>query len=87
MGLELPSMVIGAFRAQIFLLDHQADGRATASPQSWKEDMQWSRRLDFGWDLGKVKQVSKSPLSALRWNVISAIGSKSLGEACRTVCA
>ena len=42
---------------QIFLLDNGAEGRGTASVDSWKEDLQWARRLDYGWDLRKVKLV------------------------------
>ena len=44
---------------QIFLLDMEGGSRAQASGQKWHEDLQWSRRLDEGWDLGAVKQVSQ----------------------------
>lgn len=42
---------------QIFLLGHDGQGRGTAATECWKEDVQWARRLDQGWDLTKVKQV------------------------------
>ena len=40
---------------QIFLLDCQS--RGTASNAGWREDRQWARTLDHGWDLGVAKQA------------------------------
>lgn len=42
---------------QIFLLDVKEQDRSQADGQMWKEDSQWARILDEGWDLGRVKQV------------------------------
>lgn len=42
---------------QIFLLDMQGSLRGQASGEQWLEDMQWSHRLDAGWNLSAVKQV------------------------------
>lgn len=52
-----PVSDLWGFGGQIFLLDNKDLGRSTAEINSWKEDMQWARRLDYGWDLNKVKQV------------------------------
>lgn len=48
---------------QIFLLDMEGGYRGHASGQKWHEDLQWAHRLDEGWNLAAVKQVScqKSP--------------------------
>ncbi len=47
---------------QIFLLDMEGGFRGQASGQKWHEDLQWSHRLDQGWNLSAVKQVtSPSP--------------------------
>jgi hypothetical protein len=43
---------------QIFLLDVKQQDRSSADGQMWKEDTQWARILDEGWDLGCVKQVT-----------------------------
>lgn len=43
---------------QIFLLGEQAEGRGSAQSSSWREDLQWAKRLDHGWDLIKVREVS-----------------------------
>lgn len=58
--------------SQIFLLDNQDEGRSTAAVDSWKEDMQWARRLDQGWDLGKVKQVWLTAAGANSTSVASS---------------
>ncbi len=42
---------------QIFLLDMEGGCREQASGQKWHQDLQWSHRLDEGWDLSAVKQV------------------------------
>jgi hypothetical protein len=42
---------------QIFLLDVKEQDRSQADGQVWKEDTQWARILDEGWDLERVKQV------------------------------
>ena len=47
---------------QIFMLDHQSEGRGGAPIDAWREDLQWASRLDYGWDLEKVKQVNPSLL-------------------------
>lgn len=44
--------------AQIFLLDMEGGFRGHASGQRWHEDLQWAHRLDEGWNLAAVKQVS-----------------------------
>lgn len=44
-------------RAQIFMLDVKEQDRSQADGQRWKEDAQWARILDEGWDLGRVKQA------------------------------
>ena len=43
---------------QIFLLDMEGGYRGHASGQKWHEDLQWAHRLDEGWNLAAVKQVS-----------------------------
>lgn len=43
--------------AQIFMLDVKEQDRSRADGQVWKEDAQWARILDEGWDLGRVKQA------------------------------
>lgn len=43
---------------QIFLADMEAGDRHVASGQKWHEDLQWGKRLDQGWNLAAVKQVS-----------------------------
>ena len=43
---------------QIFLLDMEGGYRGHASGQKWHEDLQWAKRLDEGWNLVAVKQVS-----------------------------
>lgn len=43
---------------QIFLLDMEGGYRGHASGQTWHEDLQWAHRLDEGWNLAAVKQVS-----------------------------
>ena len=43
---------------QIFLLDMEGGYRGHASGQRWHEDLQWAHRLDEGWNLTAVKQVS-----------------------------
>ena len=43
---------------QIFLLDMEGGHRGHASGQRWHEDLQWAHRLDEGWNLTAVKQVS-----------------------------
>lgn len=50
---------------QIFLLDVKEHDRSKADGQMWKEDSQWARILDEGWDLGRVKQVCTSDMAAL----------------------
>jgi len=44
--------------AQIFMLD--AESRSTANNAGWREDRQWARALDHGWNLGEAKQVCSS---------------------------
>ena len=43
---------------QIFLLDMEGGSREQASGQKWHQDLQWSHRLEEGWDLSAVKQVN-----------------------------
>lgn len=44
---------------QIFLLDMEGGSRGHASGQRWHEDLQWAHRLDEGWNLAAVKQVTR----------------------------
>ena len=53
-GIDLSLWVI----VQIFLLDMEGGYRGHASGQRWHEDLQWALRLDEGWNLTAVKQVS-----------------------------
>ena len=43
---------------QIFLMDMEEGDRHVASGQKWHEDLNWAKRLDQGWNLSAVKQVS-----------------------------
>lgn len=43
---------------QIFRLDTGGGTRGTACGLDWREDLQWARSLDEGWDLGRVKGVA-----------------------------
>ena len=49
---------------QIFLLDMEGGFRGHASGQKWHEDLQWAKRLDEGWNLVAVKQVSCQSVAA-----------------------
>lgn len=49
---------------QIFLLDMEGGYRGHASGQKWHEDLQWAHRLDDGWNLAAVKQVSCQNISS-----------------------
>ena len=40
------------------MADMEAGDRHVASGQKWHEDLQWGKRLDQGWNLSAVKQVS-----------------------------
>ena len=44
---------------QIFLMDMEEGDRHVASGQKWHEDLNWAKRLDQGWNLSAVKQVSR----------------------------
>ena len=33
------------------------ESRSTANNAGWREDRQWARALDHGWNLGEAKQV------------------------------
>jgi hypothetical protein len=57
----MQSLTLCAVAAQIFLLDTQEQDRARADGQAWKEDAQWARILDQGWDLGRVRQAGGLP--------------------------
>ena len=50
---------------QIFRLDTEAGTRSTASGTLYNEDLQYSRTLDEGWDLGTVRRVAQQTLDAL----------------------
>ncbi|KAA6421813.1 MAG: hypothetical protein FRX49_08132 [Trebouxia sp. A1-2] len=56
-ALALPNVLITAVGTKIFLLDLEGGCRERASGQNWHQDLQWSHRLDEGWDLSAVKQV------------------------------
>ena len=57
--LAVPDMDLSLWAMlQIFLLDMEGGHRGHASGQKWHEDLQWARRLDEGWNLAAVKQVS-----------------------------
>lgn len=43
---------------QIFLLDVKEQDRSRADGLLWKQDTQWARILDEGWDLGRVKEAT-----------------------------
>ncbi|KAK9824654.1 hypothetical protein WJX72_012101 [[Myrmecia] bisecta] len=57
-ALALPDVLITAVGTKIFLLDTKNQSRGQASAEHWKEDLQWSRRLDQGWDLNQVKRIA-----------------------------
>ncbi len=48
--------------AQIFMLD--SESRSTANNAGWREDRQWARALDHGWNLGEAKQVCPTGMIA-----------------------
>ncbi|DBB07742.1 TPA: hypothetical protein ACH3X3_009162 [Trebouxia sp. C0006] len=58
-ALALPNVLITAVGTKIFLLDMEGGCREQASGQKWHQDLQWSHRLDEGWDLSAVKQVAE----------------------------
>ena len=60
----VPDLAVPDLAAQIFLLDTKEQDRALADGQVWKEDAQWARTLDQGWDLARVRQARA--LHALR---------------------
>lgn len=50
---------------QIFLLDVKEQDRSRADGLLWKQDTQWARILDEGWDLGRVKEATSHPCASL----------------------
>ena len=54
-------MRVRTARLQIFMLDVKEQDRSQADGQVWKEDAQWARILDEGWDLARVKQARTGP--------------------------
>ncbi|CAL8467114.1 g6650 [Coccomyxa elongata] len=57
-ALSLPDVLITAVGTKIFLLDVKEQDRSRADGLLWKQDTQWARILDEGWDLGRVKEVA-----------------------------
>ncbi|EIE26776.1 S6PP-domain-containing protein [Coccomyxa subellipsoidea C-169] len=64
-ALALPDVLITAVGTKIFLLDVKLQDRSRADGQMWKQDTQWARILDEGWDLGRVKQVAEETIGAV----------------------
>lgn len=50
---------------QIFRLDCEGGTRGTASGTLWREDLQWARSLDAGWNLNHVKAVARGVMERL----------------------
>ena len=63
--LPVPDAIITAVGTKIFLLDRERGHRGTASGEGWHEDLDWSRSLDEGWDLGKVHQAASDVIRDL----------------------
>ncbi|GAB4820554.1 hypothetical protein N2152v2_007600 [Parachlorella kessleri] len=61
-ALALPDVLITAVGTKIFRLDAEGGTRGTATGTSWREDLQWARSLDAGWDLGAVRRVAQQVL-------------------------
>ena len=67
----------GRLTAQVFMLDCQS--RSTANNAGWREDRQWARALDHGWNLGVAKQVcSAGSLLQWRWCACQPVPTSSL---------
>ncbi|KAF5835213.1 sucrose-6F-phosphate phosphohydrolase-domain-containing protein [Dunaliella salina] len=54
-----PDAVISAVGTKVFLNMDEA-GRGRTSGDGWAEDMEWTRRLDQGWDLQVVRRHARS---------------------------
>lgn len=63
--LPVPDAIITAVGTKIFLLDRERGHRGTASGEGWHEDLDWSRSLDDGWDLGIVYQAASDVIRDL----------------------
>ena len=63
--LQLAPMSIASLKhlsLQVFLLRNGAGGRVGSHTPEWVEDIAFQRRLDQGWDLNAVRQVSNSSI-------------------------